>query len=176
MKRLLPLLASILTSPLFLCSCAQQRTVAFDEAAFTRYGASGSGTVTGTAFLTIAKDNTITAGDSKSEVKLMPANAYTDEIVAKHYQTNLKIAPADPRFKKYVRKTNSDGAGHFAFHHVPPGVYYVSCDLAWNAPSTSTDSNGAILATSDSMTHWIYKKISVGNGQTVRVESWDNNF
>jgi hypothetical protein len=169
-------LAPLIAAAALLCSCAEQRTVAFEEAAFVHYGTSGSGTVTGTAFLAIAEGNVITAGDSKSEVKLMPANAYTDEIVTKHYQTNERIEPADPRFKKYVRRTHPDGAGHFAFYHVPPGVYYVSCDLAWSVPSTYTDSNGTISATSDAITHWIYKKIAVGDGQTVRVESWDNKF
>jgi hypothetical protein len=103
---------------------------------------SSSGTVSGTASLAIAEGNVITAGNSKSDVKLIPANAYTDEIVTNHYQTNLKIEPADPRFKKYVRQTDTDAAGHFAFYHVPPGVYYVSCDLAWNAPYSYTDSSG----------------------------------
>ena len=120
--RQLARLATLITAAVFLGSCAQPRTVAFEEAAFARYGKSGSGTVTGTAFLAIAEHNVITAGDSKSAVKLMPANAYTDEVVTKHYQTNEMIEPADPRFKKYVRKTYSDGAGHFAFHRVPPGL------------------------------------------------------
>jgi hypothetical protein len=161
---------------LFLCSCAQQRTVPFAEAAFAPYARLGSGTVTGTAFLQIDRGNTITAWDSKSVVKLMPANAYTDELVAKHYVTNLKIEPADPRFRKYVRRANPDPAGRFAFYHVPSGVYYVSCDLAWNTPSTYTDSNGAILASTDTMTHWIYKKISVENGRTAQVEDWSNGY
>ncbi len=176
MKHFSPSLISIFAVALFLGACAQRRTVPFEEAAFVPYAGSGSGTVVGTAFLRISKDNTITAGESKSVVKLMPANAYTDEIVTKHYQTNLKIEPADPRFRKYVRRATPDDAGRFAFHHVPPGVYYVSCDLVWSTPSTYTDSNGAILASTDTMTHWIYKRISVGNGRTVQVEDWDNGF
>ncbi len=176
MKHLAAALIPVFAVALFLCSCAQQRTVPFEEASFVPYAGSGSGTVTGTAFLRIANENTRTAGDCKSVVKLMPANAYTDEIVVKHYQTNMKIEPADPRFRKYVRRTDPDAAGRFAFYHVPPGVYYVSCDIAWTVPSTYTDSNGAILATSDPMTHWIYKKISVQNGSTVQVENWENGL
>jgi hypothetical protein len=176
MKHFSPSLMLVFAVALSLCACAQQRTVPFEEAAFVPYARSGSGTVTGTAFLEITKGNTITAGDSKSVVKLLPANAYTDELVAKHYVTNMRIEPPDPRYRKYVRRTNPDPAGRFAFYHVPPGVYYVSCDLVWSTPSTYTDSNGAISASSDVITHWIYKKISVKSGRTVQVEDWGNQW
>jgi len=83
---------TILAGALVLSSCAQDHTVPFDAAAFTRYSGTGTGVVTGTASLTNAYNQVVTAGDSSASVQLMPVNAYTDEIVAKSYKVIGKMA------------------------------------------------------------------------------------
>ena len=72
----------------------------------------------------------------------MPANAYTTEIVQRSYVQDENLQKPDPRFQKYVRQTESDGGGNFVFRNVPPGNYYVSCDVTYSYPSYNTDSNG----------------------------------
>jgi hypothetical protein len=164
MKRSFLLQNFILAGALILSSCAQDHAVPFDAAAFARHSGTGTGIVTGTASLTNAYNRVVTAGDSSATIQLMPVNAYTDEIVEKSYKVIGRMSTSDPRFSKFVRETKPDDAGHFTFTHVPPGSYYVSSELSCTDPSTPDNTP---------LDRWIFKKISVANGQTVRVERWD---
>ena len=101
-----------------LDSCAPEvpQKVAFNEAAFAGYGGSGSGQVMGRA--------AAVTGDSAekpatfTKVTLMPVNAYTTEIVQRSYVQQENLQQPDPRFQKYVRQVESDGAGKFVFRNV----------------------------------------------------------
>ena len=93
------------------------RRVAYNEADFAGYGGSGSGQVTGRAVLGVR----VAANTS---VILMPANAYTTEIVQRSYAQREHLQEADPRLQKYQREVTSDSNGNFVFRSVPPGNYY----------------------------------------------------
>lgn len=162
-----------LAASLLVTGCAPQpRQVPFNESAFTGYGGSGSGTISGTAY-TVTKGGNEKVAYTNATVKLMPANAYTEEIVTRHFHNRTKLEPADPRFQKYVRRTHpSDDSGHFVFTHVPAGTYYVSCHLRWSYPSTYMDNDGIVQNTDIDQDQWIYAKVTVGSGQTARVENW----
>ncbi|MDR3406734.1 MAG: hypothetical protein P4L99_29885 [Chthoniobacter sp.] len=173
MKTLSLRLIAILTVALSLGACAPQpRRAAFDESAFVPYAHAGSATITGTAF-TVLRDNKHERVASRNAViKLMPANAYTDEIASRHYYDRVKLEPPDPRLAKYVRRVNPDDDGHFTFSHLPAGTYYVSCHLKWTYPSSYTDSDGTIWNTDIDQDQHIYARVSVGSGQTAHVEEW----
>jgi hypothetical protein len=152
--------------------CIQARKVPFEESAFVPYARSGSATIKGTAF-TILRDNKHErVAGSKSVIKLVPANAYTEEIVSRHYFDRVKLEQADPRYARYVRRTSPDDDGHFAFKNLPAGSYYVSCHLRWEVPDSYTDSDGVTWDTTADEDQWIYAKVSIAGGQTVDVEDW----
>jgi hypothetical protein len=166
-------LPTIVAAALSLGSCAPEvpRQVAFSEAAFAGYGGSGSGQVTGRAVAVLGGRDQELAVFTK--VTLMPVNAYTTEIVQRSYVRPENLQEPDPRFQKYVRQVESDGAGNFVFRNVPPGNYYVSCDVTYSYPSYNTDSNGNQVETPLYYDRWIYAKVRVSSGQTTTVESWE---
>ena len=116
MKHSLLRLPAIVPVALFLGSCAPEvpQQVAFNEAAFSGYGGSGSGQVTGRVAAVIDVERLAPF----TKVTLMPANAYTTEIVQRSYVQQENLQQPDPRFQKYVRQVESDGAGKFVFRNV----------------------------------------------------------
>jgi hypothetical protein len=160
-----------IAASVMLCSYAQTRRVAFDEAAFAGYGGSGSATISGTAF-TILRDKSTVTGDHNTVVKLAPDNDYTEEIANRHFENRVKLEPADPRFSKYVRRTHPDDGGHFTFGHLPAGKYIVSCHVKWSFPSSYVDSDGTAWPETVDDNQWIYARVSVKAGQTLRIEDW----
>ena len=161
----------LLLAALALGGCAQDRQVPFDESAFVSYGKSGSSTIKGTAY-TVLRNGNERVAIHRAMIKLVPANAYTDEIVTRRYFNRVKLKPADPAYAKYVRRTHPDDDGHFVFRNLPAGSYYVSCHLHWDVPTTFTDNDGNIQDTTCDEDQWVYQKVSVANGQTVDVEDW----
>jgi hypothetical protein len=89
------------------------------------------------------------------------------------YAGGRKLEPPDPRFRKYVRKTHPDDDGNFAFHGLPPGNYYVGCHLDWTYASTFVDSDGTFWPTESETGQWVYSKVTLKSGQTVRIDSWN---
>jgi hypothetical protein len=162
---------TIVAAALSLGSCAPEvpRQVPYNEAAFAGYGGSGSGQVTGRVAAIIDVERLAPF----TNVILMPANAYTTETVQRAYVRDENLKEPDPRFQAYVRQVESNGDGIFVFRSVPPGDYYVSCDVSYSDPSYSTDGNGNTVLTQSSYDRWIYAKVRVGSGQTVTVKSWE---
>lgn len=174
MKSLSLRIAMMLVAVLGLWGCAPQpRHVAFNEAAFIPYGRSGSGTITGTAFANLRGDKKMEVALSSATVKLLPANDYTEEIAERHYYNRVKLEPPDPRLARYVRRTHPDDDGHFTFHGLPAGRYYVSCHLKWSVPWTYVDNDNTIWDNESKEDQWIYAEVSVANGQTVNVADWN---
>jgi hypothetical protein len=155
-----------------LWGCVQARRTPFDESAFVPYARSGSATIEGTAYTNLPGHKKMQVASSNAVIKLVPANAYTDEIAKRHYFNRVKLEPADPSYEKYVRRTNPDDDGHFVFRNLPAGNYYVSCHLRWQAPSWYTDADGVLQPTTENLDQWIYARVSVAGGQTVDVENW----
>jgi len=166
-------LVALLGAILSLGGCAPQpRQVPFDETAFVPYARSGSATIKGTTFTVLRDNKHERVASSNAVVKLVPANAYTEEIVTRRYYNRVKLEQADPRFARYVRRTHPDDDGHFIFSHLPPGEYYVSCHLRWDYPRSYTDGDGNIQNTTVDVDQWIYRRVAVQNGQTADVEDW----
>jgi hypothetical protein len=170
--RPLSLAAALMTS-LILGACAPQpRKVPFDETAFVPYARSGSATIKGTAFTVLRDNKHERVASSNAVVKLVPANAYTEELVERRYYNRVKLEQADSRYARYVRRTNPDDDGHFTFPHLPAGEYYVSCHLRWSHPSTYTDADNNIQTTTIDVDQWIYQRVAVKSGETADVEDW----
>jgi hypothetical protein len=165
------LLPIVVAAALSLGSCAPEvpRQTAYSPAAFAGYGGSGSGQVRGRVSAVIDVERLAPF----TKVTLMPANAYTTETVQRSYVRDENLQDPDPRFQAYVRQVESDGDGIFLFRGVPPGDYYVSCDVSYSDPTYSTDGNGNTVVTQSSYDRWVYAKVRVENGQTVTVKSWE---
>jgi hypothetical protein len=169
-------LPAILAGALSLCSCAPlPRKVAYDESAFVPYRGSGSGAIVGTAFVQM-RDKTIRTATHLATVKLMPATPYTEEVAKVVFEGGRKLEPPDPRFIKYIRKVHPDDDGHFAFHNLPPGNYYIGSHLHWTYPATSTDGDGNTTSYDADVDQWIYDHVSVKNGQTLNEEDRGKAF
>jgi hypothetical protein len=163
----------VVPAALFFAACAPQpRKVPFDETAFVPYGRSGSATIKGTAFTVMRDNKHERVAGNNAVVKLVPANAYTEEIVERRYYNRVKLEQADPRYDKYVRRTHPDDDGHFIFTRLPAGEYYVSCHLRWSYDSTFTDADNNIQNTTVPVDQWIYQRVAVKSGQTADVEDW----
>lgn len=162
-----------LTASLLGAGCAPvPHQVPFNESAFAGYGGSGSGTISGQV-VTVLTDRSERVAYTNATVKLMPANDYTAEIVTRRFHYRHKMEPADPRFAKYVRRVHPyDNDGHFTFTRVPAGTYYVSCHISWSDPTSYTQDDGTIQSYDIDEDQWVWAKISVGSGQSVRVQSW----
>jgi hypothetical protein len=107
-------------------------------------------------------------------VKLMPDNAYTEEIEKVTFRQPYRLPPPDPGFAKYVREVKTDGTGNFVFSQLPPGNYYVTCRFAWPYHSTHLSaSDDTYVETDDTAEQTLYAKVTVRHGQTVRVGTWD---
>jgi hypothetical protein len=170
MKHLVRQWPALLTTAL-LSACAAHQ-VPFNEADFARYGGSGTGTVDGQAFRVTA-DNSRSVQDHHSTVKLIPANAYTDEIVQRKYANRVRLAHPDSRFAKYVRRVRADDNGHFVFRNVPAGEYYVACHAKWSYVGDGTDPDGNPEQVEYGADQWLYVRTAVKSGKTTTVLGWD---
>ncbi|MDR3405579.1 MAG: hypothetical protein P4L99_23995 [Chthoniobacter sp.] len=167
MKPISRLLPAFLAAAFLLGSCAAApRRVAFQEADFAGAGRTGSGTVTGNAFIVTWDGRTLPGGFN--EVVLYPVNAYTTEEMKRQYEHGENLESRDARSAQYVRTGQTDGLGDFAFRHVPPGNYYVGSGGNWSNWYWNDDGT---KATVDHLQR-IYAQISVKDGQTVNVTHW----
>lgn len=95
----------------------------------------GTGKVTGQAFLRTQGGDVITAAGS--EVILNPVTSYSNQWYAA-YQANVLnrlnttiLSEPDPRILRYFLQTTADASGQFEFNNVPPGDYYVTTSVTW---------------------------------------------
>ena len=103
---------------------------------------------------------------------LLPVNAYTDEVIQKKYIEGRNLAQGDPRYDQYLRTTQADGMGHFTFHGVPPGNYYIVSGVEWSHWIWNTDPDGNLYKITIAYRIPLFARIAVQNGQTVRVNDW----
>jgi hypothetical protein len=118
-----------------ICGCAArtpaiQVNTPFTEDDYINYAKDGTGSIKGQAFLkTRAGDVKYGAGTT---VYLIPITSYTKDLMNKAiekgggFTTNM-----DYRLNKYIKTTTADGEGRFEFKKLPPGDYYVGCQIAW---------------------------------------------
>ncbi len=164
-------LTAVFAVALLFCSCAAHQ-VPFNEADFTRYAGSGTGTVDGQV-LRVGADKSTWVQKHGSTVKLMPATPYTDEIVQRKYADRVHLMRPDARFAKYVRKVRTDENGNFVFRHVPAGNYYVACHYKWTYLTDGTDADGNYEEVQASGDQWLYVHAQVISGKTTTVLGWD---
>jgi hypothetical protein len=153
---------------LLLCSCASSHRIEFKESDFADSAATGSGTVSGKAFR-IRSDSSTVVETGGTVVRLIPANAYTEEIVERKYTNREWLTRTDPRLAKYVREVETDDHGHFAFTQVPPGSYYVSCHVKWTEP---VKGDGNLVEAEVRGDQWLSNPVVVKNGEVATVTGW----
>ena len=153
MKRLIVLLVAGLVGCAAVPPKPPVARMPFPEKEYQALPASGSSTVRGQAFLkTRSGAVKLAAGN---DVLLNPVTSYSTEWYEKNYLAGQPLEQPDPRLWNYVRKQVADGGGRFTFSNVPPGDYYVTTEVTWEAP---TGYQGSLEVQGGSVT----KRISVG--------------
>ncbi len=120
---------------LLIAGCAaptQSISMKFEASDFEPFMTKGSGKISGQAFMkTRAGDVKFGAGCT---VWLTPATAYMKELVRiKDQGFNVSNHTQDTAgaIQKYIRTTVADGTGNFEFNNLPPGEYFVECNVTW---------------------------------------------
>jgi hypothetical protein len=164
-------LPALCGAALLLGACASAHRVEFKETDFADFAATGSGTVSGKAFRIRSESGTV-AETGGTVVRLIPANAYTAEIVERKYTNREWLKRTDPRLAQYVRKVQTDDHGHFEFTHVPAGSYYVSCHVQWTDPIKGADADGDLIGAEAGDDQWLSNPVVVKNGEVATVTGW----
>jgi hypothetical protein len=153
-------LAVLLSSCAFSGGGNSRRRVAFDEGEFAAYRGLGSGTVSGQLAVVSSNgaEHVGNFGGSLAgvHVSLIPVTAYTKEMVEREIGDGVNLGRSDPRFKKYVRLTTTDGNGDFTFDQVRAGDYFVSGLGEW-------------VAYGGFKHQWACERVRIGEGETVRI-------
>jgi hypothetical protein len=158
-------------------SCAApivQRQAAFNEANFASTRGIGAASVVGQAF-TVLQSNSVRYGRNVL-VDLAAVTPYTTEIVERKLQHGQNLAPGDPRFDQFRRSAQADDHGNFEFHHLPPAEYYVTTAIDCSYSYWHSDSEGVVWKIKVNRFQYIYTRVSVKNGQTVRVTTWSQGY
>ncbi len=149
----------VLVAAVLFSACAMKpptRTIVakFDPAEMAGCDETGTGTITGQAFLrTMIGEVRYAAGEI---VLLMPATAYTRELVS---DTTTAPSNLDPRLKQYGPQTQADGEGKFEFTDLPPCTYIVITQVYWQVPSGySSFTQGGVVR----------KEVTAVDGKTVK--------
>lgn len=131
----------VIVCSLFLCfvvSCATippptlESRMSFPTLEYLLLAKSGSAIVKGQAFLrTRGGDVKVAAG----EVILNPVTSYSEEWYEKGYIQGRYLGQPDQRIWEYTMTTIADGDGRFVFKNVPPGQYFVTTTVTWEAPT-----------------------------------------
>lgn len=93
----------------------------------------GTASVSGQAFLKTRGGDVKTAAGN--EVILNPVTSYSMEWYIKAYTQGALLVMPDPRLVDYQKRTTADGSGRFSFKGVPPGEYFVTAPVTWEAPT-----------------------------------------
>jgi hypothetical protein len=139
------------------CIEPQPRTAIYNPAELVPYSKSGTGKITGQAFLkTVGGDVKYGAGN---DVWIHPVTSLTTEWYDKIVVQGIPLVAGNPHTDDYRRKTVADAEGRFEFDNLPPGDYYISCAITWGVPSDlGVTPTGGIA----------YAKVAVRNGETVK--------
>lgn len=125
-----------LSLALSACAIPQQQAVPrvpFPASEYDALPKTGTGSLTGQVFMrTVGGDVKFGAG---SDVHLQPVTSYSQQWYEVNYLGGQPLAPADPRASQGLLTTQADGNGNFSFSSVPPGKYFLSSTVSWQAPS-----------------------------------------
>lgn len=152
-----PLIVAIAGLVLF-AGCAHQRNhrrhAEFIPAEYEPYRGTGSGVVEGQAFL-VSMNGEVKYGAGRTVV-LNPVTTYSEEWFLYGVRGNYKLSEGDPRAGQFARTAVADAEGNFRFEGLPPGEYYVACEINWYIDQYSTSGG------------WAYSQVTVQNGKTIR--------
>lgn len=134
--------------------------IAFPIQEYKALAKTGTGIVEGQAFLrTRGGDVKVGAGSS---VILNPRTSYSDQWYQVNYLQRRPMEMADYAQVEYHIETIADAEGRFSFSNVPPGQYYATTKITWEAP---VGYNGSLMLQGD----WISKRIIVKDNATTKV-------
>ena len=151
--RVASLLALFLVSCVFADFTGVTRQVAFNEADFATYAGPGTASVTGQLICSYeGKDHP----GQGTPVTLLPVTAYTKEMIERELGDGVTLTPSDSRLKKYIRITNADHQGNFAFRHVPAGDYFVAGEAGWDKADYE-------------LHQWACERVTVYKGQVIKI-------
>lgn len=120
-------------------------------------GREGTGVVTGQVFLR-TRGGEVRYG-AGSEVVLNPVTSYSRQWYEQAYLGGQRLSDPDMRAADALIKTQADGSGNFRFDNVPPGDYYLTSSVFWEAPGASyLSSQGG----------YISSPVTVDNGKEVK--------
>ncbi len=105
--------------------------IPFPEDEYAKLPISGTGIVSGSAFLKVGGDIKAAAGE---RVILNPVTSYSKQWYTVSYLGNSHLEPPDKKIDKYIRIKKADAQGRFTFKNVPPGEYYIITVVSWEAP------------------------------------------
>ena len=149
--------------PLLMSGCATMRPVVqriqFPVEEYELLQQEGTAIVCGQAFMkTRGGDVKLAAGN---EVLLNPVTSYSEQWFEETYLQNKDLSLPDLRYRKHILSTIADAEGSFEFKNVPPGEYYLTTRVIWEAPvgyHGSLVPQGGLLA----------ERITVKNGDELR--------
>ena len=153
---------------LSLASCVDPlipRQVPFNEADFLWSKGHGTGSVEGQAYV-FMNDNSARMVQQDS-VGLTPVTPYSTESMKVRFEQSKNLGPDDPRYSLYCRVATTDDLGHFSFHNVPSGEYYVATSVEWSHWYWN-DTDKVTVDESVPM----YARVTIRNGETIKVTDW----
>jgi len=153
-------LIAFVTSALYGCAVPQQQVlprIPFPAAEYAALPTQGTGSLTGQVFMkTIGGDVKYGAGSS---VYLLPATSYSSQWYTENYLGGKPLSTPDSRAEQGQLVTQADGTGYFTFNDVPPGKYYLSSTVTWQAPTQyGLMPQGGVVA----------KLVNISDGKQVR--------
>ncbi len=158
------------SAALSLTSCAEPiipRQQVFHVPDYTASQGRGSATIAGRVFVTM-RDNSERIG-AHEQVELVAVTPYTEEIMEVEFTQSRTLSPSDPRFQKYIRSTQTDDQGRFAFHGLPAGEYFVTSNVEWEHWFWNDDLTQKVYVHD---TVPIHSRVAVKGGQAVAVSDW----
>ncbi len=142
-------------------------TVKFDSKAANYIFDSGTGTISGRAFVKTSDGTTKTAAGSSAT--LLPVTEYAIQRVNAIYgssgvatqKVQFSKESDDPRYQVYTRTAAVGEGGNFTFGGLAAGDYFVTTGINWKGRDASGRSVRRGLA--------LVKRVTVADGKTVKV-------
>lgn len=131
--------ATALAASIFAAGCVAAPTIetTFNPAEAAFINETGSGTISGQAFL--RRNDGVVVYAAGSEVHLVPKSTYADERIQALYRggkfNGYVPAPknTDPQYLAMTKTTKANGEGRFSFENLADGDYYVLTQVTWLA-------------------------------------------
>jgi len=153
---------------LLSAACAREivTTVPFDPSEVSFINQTGSGQISGQAFLRQNGGGVVTCAGQ--DVTLVPAGAFARERITAIYGNmnggrinvfqSANQEGVDPQYFALMRTTSCDAEGDYEFNGLAAGAYYVTTSVLWTVPGQFVPEGGAMS-----------KLVQLGSGESKRV-------